>query len=315
MSSPNLYLGNLLGATGPSGVPGPSGALGRSGATGPAGGPIGATGPSGATGASGPQGLAGNDGIAPKMTGASSTFINLANLATGDSVTFIVPAGMEFSMGSYVKACATGATYESIQGTISYYNSDTLTIAADYIKGSNSFDGWKISTAGYIGPEGPMGATGPSAGGVVQDGFYYLSDDQAAATGALFHSTEDYVGVMTQTPTEQLDISGQLRIRKINEVTDAQRMTPISGHLVVDPASQVVHYLVPRIEYQLFDGDGFIDSFNLTSPCRGKEWLLMWDIFNSSLISPADYSVNNNTVTFTQSSIPQDDVDVRHIII
>lgn len=315
MSSPNLYLGNLLGATGPSGVQGPSGPSGGSGATGPAGGPTGATGPSGMTGASGPQGLAGNAGITPQMTGASSTFVNLANLTTGDNVTFTVPAGMEFSVGSYLKACATGVDYQSIQGTVSYYNSDTLTLATDYIQGSSSFDGWKISTAGYVGPEGEMGATGPSAGGVVQDGFYYLSDDQTAATGALFHSTEDYVGVMTQSPTEQLDVSGQLRVRTINEVTDAQRMTPISGHLVVDPAAQVVHYLVPRIEFQLFDGDGFIDSFNLTSPCRGKEWLLMWDSYNYSLISPTHYSVNNNTVTFDQSHIPQDNVDVRHIII
>jgi len=318
MSSPNLYLGNLLGATGPSGPVGSIGSSGATGATGPAGGPSGPTGPTGATGPVGPIGGIGPAGATPLVTGYSSTNIDLSSLTNGDNVSFIVPAGMTFSIGSYLKACATGTSYENLQGTVVYYTADTLTLETDYIHGANTFDGWKIATAGRAGPEGEMGATGPMGGfGAVQDGYFYLAENLAPETGALFQeSSTDYVGVMTEYPSEQLDINGKLRIRSIDEISETERAAGFTGHLVFDPAADnVVYSMVPRIEYQKFDGDGTIATFALNSSCRGEEWLMMYDEYAYTMVTPDKYSVNGSLVTFESWAIPMDDVQVRHIII
>ena len=93
-------------------------------------------------------------------------------------------------------------------------------------------------------------------------------------------------------------------------------MAGFTGHLVFDPAADnVIHCMVPRIEYKKFDGDGTIASFVLDSPCRGKEWLMMWDEYGYTMIPPDRYSVNDTIVTFVSWALPQDGVQVRHIII
>ena len=77
----NLFLGNILGATGPSG---PQGIAGVTGATGPSGSPGGATGPSGLMGPSGPT------GPFPDCSDTISLTLNLATFTVGQNATLPV---------------------------------------------------------------------------------------------------------------------------------------------------------------------------------------------------------------------------------
>ncbi len=304
--SNNLYLGNLLGATGPSGPAGPAGASGGMGPTGPSGGPVGATGPSG------PAGIMGPTGPEKFVTGLGThTGINLSLLATGTTVILAVPAGMAFGVGSYIRACnATGTTYEYLQGTISYYHNTGMSILTDYVQGTNNFSSWKIGAAGTVGPMGEMGATGPIGGfGIVPDNYYFVSQDASPAKGAIYHEEpNNFIGIQTDDPQSQLDVSGDLRVR---QVSAGSSLT--SGHLVINPSSGFVNYIVPKLEYQEIDGDGAIDSFVLDSTCAGPEWLMIWDKINNKFVPPTDYTVNNTTLTFNSNKIPPGDLEVRHI--
>lgn len=304
--SNNLYLGNILGATGPAGPVGPSG---LSGAVGPSGGPIGETGPGGPSGLSGAIGPAGATSL---MTGlGTNTGVNLSTLATGTTVSFTVPAGMNFDVGSYVKACnATGSYIGYMQGPITYYQSTTLTIDTDYVVGTDNFATWKISIAGRVGAQGEVGPTGPIGGfGQVTENYYFRTENSAPASGSIYHADgTDYVGIQTEYPSAQLDVSGDLRVRAVGESTSLT-----SGHLVADPASGVMHIAVPKLLYQELDGDGSITSFVLSAECRGPEWLMVWDKVNSRFIPPTGYSVNGTIVTFNVSALPPGDMEVRHI--
>ena len=121
----------------------------------------------------------------------------------------------------------------------------------------------------------------------------------------------NYVGVQTEVPSHQVDISGDLRIRKVvasNHHND-------SGHLVINPVSGIVNYIVPKMEYQLLAGNGTLRDFTLTSQCRGKEWLLIWDPNLSIWMNPNEYEVNGTTLTFDVDSTPPGTFEVRHIVL
>ena len=143
----NLYIGNILGATGPSGpsgVAGPSGASGLMGPTGPAGGPTGATGP---VGPSGLSGVAGATGPTTVLTGLGTGSIDLTQDQAGQELTLTVPSGMALNVGSYVKACATGNIEDYFNGTISYYQDTTMRIDPEYYDGTDTHTDWKVSIA------------------------------------------------------------------------------------------------------------------------------------------------------------------------
>ena len=289
----NLYIGNIIGATGPGGPSGSDGASGLMGATGPSGGPVGATGPTG------PSGLSGATGPATIITGVATGSVDLSQVFKGTSVTITVPSDMALNAGSYVRVCdGTGLGEQYFNGSISQYIGTSMIINAEYAEGSNTFEEWKVSIAGQQGPTGPVGATGPVGGfGAVSENYYYRSVNGTPISGVLYHSDNDFIGVNTTTPDSQLDISGDLRVRDTPSSTDLT-----SGYLVINPASGFVHVAVPRSEYQTLDGDGIIDSFVLDSPCRGKEWLFLWDKVNNKLIYPDTYSVSNTILTFPSTS-------------
>tara|TARA_Y100000310_G_scaffold345046_1_gene461373 strand:- start:3356 stop:4291 length:936 start_codon:yes stop_codon:yes gene_type:complete len=305
----NLYIGNILGATGPTGPMGAVGTSGGPGATGPAGGPTGATGPVGPSGSTGPMGL---QGISRELTGLGiNTGINLSLLETGTVVSFTVPIGLSLDVGSYVKVSnVSGSEHEYLQGKISYYTSDYMSIQTDYVYGSNTHTNWKVGIAGLVGIQGRMGPTGPEGGfGTVSNGYYMRSHNDAPLTGAIYHnSSNNFIGVNTMSPQVHVDISGALRVRELQNPSSAT-----SGHLVVDPATGVVCVHVPKIEYQELDGDGFIDAFTLTSACSAPEWLMIWDKDNGKFVPPVDYTVSSTTLRFNAGKIPPGDLEVRHI--
>jgi hypothetical protein len=160
----NLYIGNILGATGPSGPPGPSGSAGPSGisgatgATGPAGGPVGATGPSGVTGATGP--------IGPQVNcnGQSTNTINAVSYQASSTLSLTADTYRCWFTGQTLLVINTlGTTY--FVGTVISYDSSTGALSLTLLErvGVGSFSSWNISLTGERGPTGPAGAAGPQS--------------------------------------------------------------------------------------------------------------------------------------------------------
>lgn len=311
MNGQNLYLGNVLGATGPTGPQGIVGPSGPSGSTGPAGGPTGPTGPEGGMGPTGPSGVSGSI-----LTGFSETSVDLSTKITGDSITLEVPSGLGWNVGTYLKACGTPNNF--FYGSISYYVNTTLTMGMDYIYGTASESYWKLGIGGQVGPTGLMGPTGPEGHpGSAPDGYYIIAENGAFETGSLYEdiSTEQ-IGIKTLSPSEALDVNGTVRIRGIALSSDNTALTNNTAHVVMDSTQGVLHYRIPKMEYQVWQGDGVTNGFSLDSPCRGKEWLILWDEYNSKITYPTNYNIENETtVRFTQGNEPYGKVEVRHIVI
>ena len=250
------------------------------------------------------------------VTGYSTTSIDLSVVTLGDTLSFTVfPENLEYNNGSYLKLCATGTSYEYLQGTATYYSQNTLDVKVDYIYGAGTYDRWNIGIGGREGPQGIQGEIGPDgAVGTVPDGYFVLAEETEASTGVLYQTidTDDFLGVNNLTPTEQLDVSGRIRARTIDEGVD-NGLT--SGHVVVDPESGILNYIVPKIESQLIVGNYPQDTFTLNSPCRGPEFLLLWDVDNLTLLSPGSVTVNGTDLIFDQSAIPYGNIELRHIIL
>lgn len=308
----NLYLGNILGPTGPIGPGGSSGPIGPSGATGPAGGPSGPSGPIGPTGATGPVGPSGRGAY---ITGYSTTSLDLGDASTIDtglSITIAATTGMSLYEGSYVKLYDK-ESQEYLEGSITYYQSTVLTFEIDAIYGSSENNTWDISLAGERGATGPAGATGPVMGlsSIINSNSFLVSTDnnEISHSAVFYEESEERVGVHTSLPSETVDISGTLRVREVNQGTDLT-----SGHLVIDPASGVVHYMVPKVEFHLFAGDGVETTFQLSTACRGAEFLIVWDNLYNQFMNPGTYDVDGTSLIFDQNDLPEASFTVRHFI-
>jgi hypothetical protein len=314
MNGRNLFLGNVLGPTGPIGPAGPEGPSGSTGPSGAAGTPGGATGPIGSIGISGLSGGIGATGPTVNMTGYSTTSLNLDTVSTGDTITFTVyPSKLEYNVGSYVKFCSTGVNKEYLEGPITYYSQNTLSITTENIYGDGQFDRWNLGIVGTKGDKGEMGATGPagSLGSVPSNYFVRSNNNGMSDVGIMYQDpSEPFVGINTTNPQSHLDVSGTLRSRKIDQGTDLT-----SGHVVIDPVSGILHYIVPKMDYQLLAGDGETSAFTLTSSCRSKEWLLIWDPNNKRMYNPNEYEVNGTTLTFDHDSKPPGSFEVRHTVL
>ena len=159
MAKNNLYLGNILGATGPIGPVGPSGNIGATGPSGSPGGATGPTGPSGSIGATGPSGLT------PNCSGTSTTSINLASSSSnvGQSITIIASTYRCWSTGQ-VLLIKENLLTAYLVAQVTTYNSTTgqLTFSVLHKNGIGTFSNWEISMTGPVGPAGPIGPAGPA---------------------------------------------------------------------------------------------------------------------------------------------------------
>jgi len=201
------------GATGPTGPTGPQGVAGPTGATG-AQGVAGITGPTGATGAQGLQGLTGAAG-ATGATGAQG----LQGL-TGAT-------GLDGPKGDkgviWRGAWDNGSTY-TVDDAVSYQGSSYIAIADSVgwsgLEPATDPDAWHLMASkgdtgpqglqgltgatgatGATGPQGiqgPTGATGPSGTSSWTDG-----------TGKV--TTANNVGIGTSTPSQKLDVIGNIK--------------------------------------------------------------------------------------------------------
>jgi len=162
------------GATGPTGptgaastVPGPTGAIGSIGATGP-------TGPTGATGAAstvaGPTGPTGATGPASNVTGPTGAGYNGLTSATSVSITTgsksfttnLASTVTAYSVASRVRIASTASPSNYMDGNVTAFSGNTITINVDSVGGSGTFSAWTFSLIGAVGPSGSAGATGPT---------------------------------------------------------------------------------------------------------------------------------------------------------
>lgn len=148
----NLYIGNILGATGPVGPSGPSGPTGPMGVTGPAGG---ATGPSGATGPTGPT------GPTPDCSGTTTNSLNTISYTVGATLTVTSQAGKCWATGQTLLIKDSSNTSFFIISVVSY-DSTTGVLSGTVVDtgGIGSFNSWNISLTGETGATGPIGPIG-----------------------------------------------------------------------------------------------------------------------------------------------------------
>jgi hypothetical protein len=160
-----MYLGNILGATGPQGEIGVTGPTGPIGGTGPSGGP---TGPSGPTGPDGDVGATGP--LNAGYVGLSTDTINLSTLSTNVGQTFIVntQSGLAYQVGTLLRVFSNDSSIPAnlnyLEGIVSSYSGTSLQFSITKKVGSSQSSNWKINLAGEIGatgPTGPSGSTGP----------------------------------------------------------------------------------------------------------------------------------------------------------
>jgi len=306
MSSPkHIYLGNILGGTGPTGPLGPVGISGPGGATGPEGGPAGATGPTG------PEGHVGATG--PNFVAISTTTLHLSDSSTapGESVTITVPEDLAYTAGVYVRVYdRTAGSAGYLEGTVTAYSGTTLTLTVAIRSGGQSSVSWNVNAAGIMGATGPEGPAGPEPF-VDADHAKILYADQGTIAGAnMWYSElgdeEDLnntkLGIGEQYPTHCLDVTGEARIRHMEASTSLT-----TSHVVVDPDLGILHRREPaKIEGNSYYGDGLITDFCLTSAPQSKESLL---VMVDGLVEPVgDYQivlpdgVGTSSTDFTDSS-------------
>lgn len=104
-----------------------------------------------------------NEGGSPGPGYRASSTTNLATAASG-SVTFTVTTNLAYSAGARIRATSAG-TGEWMEGVVSAYAGDQLTVALDLCSGSATHADWNINLAGQRGATGaigPTGATGPT---------------------------------------------------------------------------------------------------------------------------------------------------------
>jgi hypothetical protein len=348
----NIYLGNVLGATGPIGPIGPSGA---SGPEGPAGDP---GGPSGPIGASGPMGPTGPTGASFATISNTSLDLSQPETAPGQEVTVLVDTGLAYTEGTRVRVYdRTAGSYSFLEGEVKSYSNDALVILVDKRSQQNSTlfsDSWNVNLAGLVGATGPEGPTGPQPrlnGEPNQllgnkDGFidgtqlYYTS-------GELVGDPDRHrLGVGVVEPTVSLDASGQIKTRGTLSIYTVNENNPlgdddtgtlwthpsVTGVLVMDTGvGTIFHKPSPTIKAHSFVGDGTDTVFELgiapdyLAP-PGPEYLI---VSIDGLVDPPEdyelvqvaesewelYGVPEGTHLLKFDNAPQGNIDVRSIIL
>ncbi|HEY2243446.1 MAG TPA: hypothetical protein VGH47_04380 [Xanthobacteraceae bacterium] len=200
---------------GPAGPPGPPGPIGPQGPQGPAG-PAGAQGSAGGDGAQGPQGETGPAG--PAYGGTSTTALTIA---TGSQV-FSTQAAMAYVPGQRLRAMsAASPTTNFMEGFITAYTGNNLTINVDAIGGSGSHGDWSFGPAGQQGAVGPIGPTG-STGSVGPAGPIGLTGPGYMATST--SSLPIAVGTISLSTQSGLAYTPGARIRLASRSQPAKWM-------------------------------------------------------------------------------------------
>jgi hypothetical protein len=324
-NSHNIYLGNVLGATGPVGPIGPSGPEGPPGDN--VNGPVGATGPAGPAG---PQG-----DIGKGYSGIVTTSLDLTDPSTapGQSVTVNAPVGLGYDAGSHIRLWdRTAGSTAYIEGTVTAYSNTSLTFNIDQrVQGSSPSDSWNLNIAGIMGATGPEGQDGPSAA-VEGNDRQLLYNDLGNIDGANVYYSEgasqsepnNYkLGIGVEVPTAALDVSGTVRLRNVLHVDWSNLAQPsITGVLMLDSGNGTVYFKeAPKLRAHSFVGDGTATSFALGSfpdykPPEGPEYLMV--SIDGLVDPPEDYEIVQSpegTYVLKFNDAPWGSIDVRDIFL
>jgi hypothetical protein len=172
-----IYLGNIIGATGPSSsTPGPIGAQGATGPAGSQGSAGGSTGPQGVEGATGPMGPA-NDCV-----GTSTTQIDLSSstMAVGETVSLVTQSSLCYTVDQVILVSSADASYSGqyLIGSVTSYSDTALSFKILAKGGGSTISNWRINMTGTMGPTGPAGPGSSGAGSEISFRTH-LSADQS----------------------------------------------------------------------------------------------------------------------------------------
>lgn len=87
------------------------------------------------------------------------------------------------------------------------------------------------------------------------------------------------------------------------------------GYLIIDTTDGKVMYNSAKVEAYSFVGDGVTVNFPLTKAARGKEYLLV--IVDGLIKNPSEYVLTSSdtNLQFLIAPAPNEDIDIRNIII
>ena len=312
--SKNIYLGNILGGTGPTGPLGPIGNDGAQGATGPEGGPTGPSGPSGPMGPTGPTG--------PSFAAISNDTLDLSlsETAPGQIVSISIPAGLAYTEGSHIRVFdRTAGSDAHLEGTVTQYSNTTLTFTVDKrVEGVIASDSWNVNLAGVVGASGPEGETGPVALPGISSDEQLLYNDNGSVKGANLYYQEELdettglpvvlLGINETYPTVALDVNGTAKIR-----TMTQAQSSDTYPVVVDGADNELKWK-PKLEvlHESFSESPGQQYFNLSTTPISKEYLII--AVDGLIRHPDTYELNGNEIYFSDTP-PNGLIDVRNIVI
>ena len=157
--------GGATGPTGPAGATGAAGATGSVGATGTAGtnGAVGATGVAGATGSAGPTGATGPSGLSGDKY--YTTSFTSVSVGSGSKTFSVGDSPMAYNIPLWLAVISVADNNSYMYGPITGYDSNTnvVTIDAQIVSGSGTYNNWFLNLIGEPGDNGvtgPAGATG-----------------------------------------------------------------------------------------------------------------------------------------------------------
>tara|TARA_Y100000310_G_scaffold120373_1_gene119138 strand:- start:6230 stop:7156 length:927 start_codon:yes stop_codon:yes gene_type:complete len=307
--SKNIYLGNILGGTGPTGPTGPIGNIGPSGATGPAGGP---TGPIGGTGPTGPVGPTGPSYYS---ISATSLDLNVPSTAPGQNVTIVVDADLAYSEGSHIRVFdRTAGSDAYIEGVVTQYSNTSLTLNVNKrISGPAASSNWNVNLAGIIGATGPEGDVGPAALPGGTDSQLLVNDDNSIGGANLYYQIDEdndvFFGINEKFPEVALEVSGKARVKVMDQASSTD-LYPI----VIDGVKNELKWK-PKLEVypESFAGDGSMTNFQLASAPVSKEYLII--AVDGLIRHPDTYQIYGTTLSFDINDPPMGEIDIRNIII
>jgi len=100
------------------------------------------------------------------------------------SKTFTVPMGMAWTVGSRLRAASRANPNNYMDGNVTFYNGNVLTMNVTNVGGSGSYDDWNLTIVGAIGVTGEKGDKGAQWRGEYSPSTSYVVDDIVSYQGS-----------------------------------------------------------------------------------------------------------------------------------
>ena len=90
----------------------------------------------------------------PMGSGYAATSASTASISLG-SITLTTQPGLAYSPGARARISAQSTPSNWIEGLVTAYSTNALSVAVDLINGSGAFSAWNINLTGQVGQQGP----------------------------------------------------------------------------------------------------------------------------------------------------------------